>query len=413
MVHPTRQNLKKVKWAVTLMEMGFDVQKIEATIPGCKSIEECLNALCGRSGDEDSSEPPVQAAVETVEEDSEQQPASSAGHTAQVVDVAASQQPAHDTSKDSNAVWQQAAEQWRLNVARLQQKIAERAAPVVQQKAASSLMQPSAPEVKQLDSTSAPRMLTTANVASLQRRLSNPEDLAYSKAKSAKLTTENVATLQRRLSEPEDPPIAITRRHMQMQQVSMNLAAASRAAASTTSSVCSAEASISRNPEGSAPGARRRIRCKKSDEQPPAKMMRFRKGGALATVQESCVLRSSTAPLSPLCSTSTASPEESGSPSPVTAVLSAAASSTAGPAVLIAPQSQLLAESSPGVSKPGMGHSSKLGDLSPRLLLMPTPQRRSGRRESMDSCKSNKSDDSDRGAFQWSQFRAFATSSTS
>jgi len=381
---------------VTLMEMGFDAQKVEAIIPGCKSIEECLNKLCGRSSDEDSSEPLVQ--VEREEHSNDEVSASSAPvvHAAEA-SASSTAEEEEAPQNAGNPVWQQAAEQWRMNVARLQQK----------HQSPSESAAPSLSQVKQSSSAAASRTLTSQNVAKLQRRLSDPED-RLRPAKAAKLTTENVATLQRRLSEPDDPP------RLQQTTARLGLAAASIAAGST-SSVCSAQASTIA--QGRAGTTRRRIRCKKSDEQPlpPSKVRCIAAALPVSIVAQACStnVRSITTPLSPLCSTSTASPEaeeSSASPSPVTAVLTAAAaaSTTTSGVVQIAPQFDRAG--SPAACKPGKGASSKLVNISPRLLLMPTPQRRSGRRESMDSCKSHKSDDSERGAFQWSQFRAFATS---
>lgn len=393
---------------MTLMEMGFDAQKVEAIIPGCKSIEECLNKLCGRSSDEDSSEPLVQ--VEREEHSNEEVSASSAPvvHAAEA-SASSTAEEEEAPQNAGNPVWQQAAEQWRMNVARLQQKLAsERVTkPTAKHQSPSESAAPSLSKVKQSSSAAASRTLTSQNVAKLQRRLSDPED-RLRPAKAAKLTTENVATLQRRLSEPDDPP------RLQQTTARLGLAAASIAAAST-SSVCSAQASTIA--QGRAGTTRRRIRCKKSDEQPlpPSKVRCIAAALPVSIVAQTCStnVRSITTPLSPLCSTSTASPEaeeSSASPSPVTAVLTAAAaaSTTTSGVVQIAPQFDRAG--SPAACKPGKGASSKLVNISPRLLLMPTPQRRSGRRESMDSCKSHKSDDSERGAFQWSQFRAFATS---
>jgi len=390
---------------VTLMEMGFDAQKVEATIPGCKSIEECLNKLCGRS-DEDSPE----SLVQTEREEHSNEVSTSSAQAVHAAEASASTAEEEEApQKAGNVAWQQAAEQWRMNVARLQQKLAsERASkPSTKHQSPSENAAPSLSKVKQSSSSAASRTLTSQNVAKLQRRLSDPED-RLRPAKAAKLTTENVATLQRRLSEPDDPP------RLQQTTARLGLAAASIAAAST-SSVCSAQASTIAA-QGRAGATRRRIRCKKSDEQPlpPSKVRCIAAALPVTIVAQACSTnqRSTTTPLSPLCSTSTASPEaeeSSASPSPVTAVLTAAAAaSTTSGVVQIAPQFDRAG--SPAACKPGKGDSSKLVNISPRLLLMPTPQRRSGRRESMDSCKSHKSDDSERGAFQWSQFRAFATS---
>eukprot|EP00445_Apocalathium_hangoei_P007870 CAMPEP_0203866090 /NCGR_PEP_ID=MMETSP0359-20131031/15738_1 /ASSEMBLY_ACC=CAM_ASM_000338 /TAXON_ID=268821 /ORGANISM="Scrippsiella Hangoei, Strain SHTV-5" /LENGTH=63 /DNA_ID=CAMNT_0050784115 /DNA_START=103 /DNA_END=290 /DNA_ORIENTATION=+ len=59
-----RLNSRHVKWAVTLLEMGFPESRVEEAVVGCSSLEEAIQKLLGieDSGDAGADGPASAAA---------------------------------------------------------------------------------------------------------------------------------------------------------------------------------------------------------------------------------------------------------------------------------------------------------------------------------------------------------------
>mmetsp|Transcript_90479 Transcript_90479/g.260827 ORF Transcript_90479/g.260827 Transcript_90479/m.260827 type:complete len:96 (-) Transcript_90479:19-306(-) len=52
MVH-IRKNSRRIKWAVSLLEMGFAEAQIEKVLPTCATLEEAVQRLCGEEEEEE------------------------------------------------------------------------------------------------------------------------------------------------------------------------------------------------------------------------------------------------------------------------------------------------------------------------------------------------------------------------